>query len=138
VEPDDGISPATWMALGVVRRMRRQTGRWPAVDTCTRVAQEEGADPYAVIVLALHQLPYQGQDLDGACVWYKTLLTPGRVQAPTAEAVAAVQLVRERFPGTVRAECIAPKSVIEEPTPPAPPPLGDPRVEYEFLEFDTP
>jgi hypothetical protein len=70
-------------------------------------------------------------------VWYKTLLIAERVQAPTAETVTAVELLRERFPGTVRAERIAPKSVIDQPAPPATPRLGDLRVEYEFPQFDT-
>ncbi len=69
-EAREQISPATWHAYAHAMAARSTLGSWPSAETLLEVAQGEGADPWALLVLTRGELPG---------------LTPDRPREPTGK-----------------------------------------------------
>ena len=67
-EAREQIGPGTWHAYAHALAARSARGGWPSAETLIEVAQGEGADPWALLVLTRGELPG---------------LTPDRPREPT-------------------------------------------------------
>lgn len=91
------ISTGTWAAYAQARLLRSARGDWPSAETLLRLAEDQGGDGWALLVLTRGELPRRGDRGRLERVFDPEQWTRPLVEVPTCEALWACVLESERL-----------------------------------------